>query len=221
MANFSRAYSITNGHEGFYVNDPRDKGRETYMGISRRYHGKWAGWSLIDAYKATNGTIQWNTNLSSIPGLHAEHAAYSKANFWDVIGGDYIANQEFANLLHDIYWGFPRVIKYMQQVLDVAADGIVGPLTLAAINNHPALFSVYKELWKWRLGQFQASNDWSIWKEGWTARVNSYPFTIQTGPGNEELYYAATQESKNKKTNKQITVAAAAAVLFITFKKIA
>ena len=37
MANFSDAYALTSAHEGGYVNDPVDRGGETYRGIARRY----------------------------------------------------------------------------------------------------------------------------------------------------------------------------------------
>ena len=37
--------------EGGYVNDPDDRGAETYRGISRRFHPEWKGWPIIDRYK--------------------------------------------------------------------------------------------------------------------------------------------------------------------------
>ena len=37
-------------HEGRAItNDPRDPGRQTCWGISRRYHPRWPGWRLVDA----------------------------------------------------------------------------------------------------------------------------------------------------------------------------
>lgn len=38
--NFDRAFTITVGHEGTYVNDPEDKGGETKFGISQRTYPK-------------------------------------------------------------------------------------------------------------------------------------------------------------------------------------
>jgi len=37
--------------EGGYVNDPDDRGGETYMGISRKWWPDWLGWIIIDRYK--------------------------------------------------------------------------------------------------------------------------------------------------------------------------
>ena len=48
MADFNKAYKATMGHEGGYVDDPADKGGETYKGIARRYNPGWGGWKQID-----------------------------------------------------------------------------------------------------------------------------------------------------------------------------
>jgi len=48
---FSPAYAIVKVNEGGYVNDPVDKGGETYAGIARNIFGSWEGWSIIDAKK--------------------------------------------------------------------------------------------------------------------------------------------------------------------------
>jgi hypothetical protein len=45
------ALGFTLGYEGEWVNDPDDRGGETYRGISRVHWPKWAGWAIIDAEK--------------------------------------------------------------------------------------------------------------------------------------------------------------------------
>ena len=47
MAEFKISLQKTLAHEGEYVNDPVDSGKETYRGISRANHGNWKGWSII------------------------------------------------------------------------------------------------------------------------------------------------------------------------------
>ena len=37
--------------EGGYVNDPADRGGETYRGISRRANPNWQGWQCVDSHK--------------------------------------------------------------------------------------------------------------------------------------------------------------------------
>jgi lysozyme family protein len=49
---FPQIYShIRTTIEGNYVNHPKDKGGETYGGVSRRMHPEWFGWRYIDAAK--------------------------------------------------------------------------------------------------------------------------------------------------------------------------
>lgn len=39
-------------------NDPRDPGKQTAWGISRRYHPSWPGWKIIDAGKEDRATLE-------------------------------------------------------------------------------------------------------------------------------------------------------------------
>ncbi|NTW18174.1 MAG: hypothetical protein HGA42_00570 [Nostocales cyanobacterium W4_Combined_metabat2_030] len=49
---------FTLSFEGGYVNNPVDKGGETYRGISRKANPKWTGWTAVDAYPGkTKSTI--------------------------------------------------------------------------------------------------------------------------------------------------------------------
>ena len=48
MADFNIAFNKVVFHEGGYVNDPEDRGGETYMGISRRAHPSSNIWYHID-----------------------------------------------------------------------------------------------------------------------------------------------------------------------------
>lgn len=62
-ADFKVALKHILNHEGYYVNHPDDRGKETYRGISRKYNNSWNGWKYIDNYKKKNGTIKWNQRI--------------------------------------------------------------------------------------------------------------------------------------------------------------
>lgn len=65
-ADFRTALHHLLSHEGYYVNDPDDRGKETYGGISRKYNPNWWGWNFIDRYKRDNGPIKRYTHFPEL-----------------------------------------------------------------------------------------------------------------------------------------------------------
>lgn len=111
--------------EGGFVDDPDDAGGATNKGITigtfRHFYGKEA---TVEQLKGLTDT-QW---------LHI-----FKSGYWDRWRADEIANQSIANILVDWVWasGKPGITK-VQKILNVEPDGIVGPITLAALNARAA-----------------------------------------------------------------------------------
>ena len=66
--------------------------------------------------------------------------------------------------------GPSRAIKYAQRIVRVRADGIMGPVTIAAIDAYPAGKFIY-DLCDSRLGFMRALPIWPTFGRGWTARV--------------------------------------------------
>lgn len=102
MAKFDIAYQRTIAAEGGYVNDPDDKGGETYMGISRKAHPSSSIWRIIDkvdkkgkSNKQITEILKRNTNLT-----HQIKVLY-KTTYWDVFKLDDCKAQRFANELFD------------------------------------------------------------------------------------------------------------------------
>ena len=65
MAKFSISLQKTLAHEGFYSNDPDDLGKETYKGISRIFHPKWNGWTIIDSFNKLLASLICLTIMSN------------------------------------------------------------------------------------------------------------------------------------------------------------
>ena len=65
MANFDKSFNKLILTEGGYVNDPADRGGETYLGISRVHHPDSLMWPIIDDVKKVYGTKNINTRLKS------------------------------------------------------------------------------------------------------------------------------------------------------------
>jgi lysozyme family protein len=140
MADFTQAYQQVLAHEGGYVNDPTDPGGETYKGVARKMNSKWDGWTTIDLLKRQPG---FPANLDKDNGLQSSVEDFYRITFWDPMNGDKLANQQIANSIFDfgVNAGLSTSVSLAQMVVDVKADGVLGPMSLAAINQHdPEMF---------------------------------------------------------------------------------
>lgn len=99
-------------HEGGYVSDARDPGGETKFGISKR------SYPHID-----------------IRNLSRESAvAIYRHDFWDRVQGDKLPRQlAFQALDAAVNHGIGNSVRWMQRAAGVADDGVIGPVTLAAV----------------------------------------------------------------------------------------
>lgn len=127
MAQFDIAYPLTSMHEGGYVNDPTDRGGETYAGITRKNFPTWPGWATVDAVKPKTKQI--------IPSLAAEVKEFYRVNFWNRHGLSGIMSQKIANAIYDwnVNSGAPA-IKSIQRLAGVTDDGVLGMQSVKAIN---------------------------------------------------------------------------------------
>ena len=71
--------------------------------------------------------------------------------YWDKMKADRIKNQSIANLCVNTVWGSGAgYIKTIQGVLGVKQDGMVGNVTLNAINSYTPQKELFDKLWKRR-----------------------------------------------------------------------
>ena len=134
MANFEIAYKRTAKFEGGYVNDPNDRGGETYAGISRMAHPKWAGWATIDGAKKEKN---FPKNLSSNVVLQQQVRTLYRNNYWTPIWGDRIKRQEVANELYDfgVNAGVGTSIKLQQRQFKMKETGKMDEVLLKMLNS--------------------------------------------------------------------------------------
>lgn len=146
MAIFTKAYSLTMGHEGGYAKDADDLGGETYRGIARKFNPGWIGWMKIDKAKRSRG---FPKSLDQDATLQADVRAFYKQHYWDKFQGDAIPDQAIANELFDtgVNLGIARAVGFLQRGLnvlnrneklysDLVPDGLFGPKTLAAVRTY-------------------------------------------------------------------------------------
>ncbi len=143
MADFSEAYKLTSAHEGGYVNDPVDRGGETYRGIARVHHPDWSGWKRVDGQRRKAG---FPKSLDRDAALQRAVKAFYKRAYWDRFKGDDVPDQALANELYDtgVNMGVRRAVRFLQSSLnllnrdqkdyqDLIVDGWFGKKTLATL----------------------------------------------------------------------------------------
>lgn len=135
MANFHPALEKTLRFEGGYVNDPSDRGGETYCGISRPNWPTNGIWAIIQACHPPlkRGGFVTGVDADTAKGLIAD---FYRIQFWDDIKGDNISSQSVAAYLFDWHVTSGNIaVRQVQELLGADVDGRVGVQTLAAINS--------------------------------------------------------------------------------------
>lgn len=117
---YDRALSEVFKHEGGYVDHPKDPGGATNMGIT---------FAVLKAWRGREITKQDVKNLT-----RAEAADIYRKNYWDKVRGDELpAGLDLAVFDFAVNSGPKRAAEFLQRLLGVTADGIIGPDTLAAV----------------------------------------------------------------------------------------
>lgn len=132
MANFLIAYKKTGGWEGGWNHVANDRGGETYKGIARKFWPKWGGWKIVDSKKPLkHGAMIKDEALEKLV------LDFYKKQFWDVVSGDDIEDQNIANTLYDfgVNAGHGRSIQNIQEVLGLPKTGKITAELLKRINN--------------------------------------------------------------------------------------
>lgn len=137
MMKFDDAFKIVLDFEGGYVNDPADRGGETNYGITYN--------TLNDA--KNKGWIPFNVTIQNIQLEHAK--IIYKKGYWDVVQADSLPHPlDLIMFDSAVNHGPGAAVKLLQKSLnallrytELKIDGIVGPLTLRAVNDYIGLGS--------------------------------------------------------------------------------
>lgn len=141
-------------HEGGYVNDPRDTGGETNYGIT----------------KSTARTYGYTGSMKTIP-MDVVERIY-KAMYWDAMSCDSF-HPAIAFQLFDaaVNHGLLNARKILQRAVAVKADGVIGPVSLAAIRKQPQ-FSLINLFNSERIAFYTAIANFNTYGKGWMNRMS-------------------------------------------------
>lgn len=126
---------ITLRHEGGYVNDPADRGGETYRGVSRRANPDWKGWDLLKKHLPLKRGDIVNDRALCLAVAEVYWDKYFKSNGFDTINSQLVALQLFDYAVHGGY-SKTKLQKLLNSQFgcSLLADGIIGNKTITAIN---------------------------------------------------------------------------------------
>lgn len=156
--NFDRALSLVLKHEGGYVDHPRDPGGATNKGITIATYRR---------YVKKNGTKEDLKRISD-----ADVAKVYRKHFWDKVRGDDLpSGVDYAVFDFAVNSGPTRAAKYLQRVLGVTQDGIIGGETLKAAAWAKGDF-VIDRLCDDRMDFLRSLKTWPTFGKGWTRRVS-------------------------------------------------
>lgn len=116
MAQFEKLIGRILEHEGGYVDHPRDPGGATNFGITERV-------ARASGYRGHMRNLPRETAI-----------AIYRAQFWDRVHGDKLPDEvAFQVVDAAVNHGTGNAVRWLQRAAGVADDGIIGPVTLAAV----------------------------------------------------------------------------------------
>ena len=159
--NFPAALAHTLQFEGGWSNNPNDPGGATMKGITHRTYAHYLGRDVS------------HDELRAIPDDHL--AEIYRKRYWDACRcSDLPDGLDLAVFDTAVNTGPAQAARLLQRIVDVPADGGIGPKTIAAVNDYvathglPALIEAYTEA---RQNFYRLLPTYVHFEEGWRKRA--------------------------------------------------
>ena len=156
--NYPECLALVLQSEGGYVNHPKDPGGATNKGVTQ---------SVYDDFRTRHGQPKQSV-------LHIsqdEIGQIYKRQYWDAVNGDGLpSGVDYATFDLAVNSGVGRAARFLQSVLGVPQDGVIGAKTIAAITDAEQTAS---DLCAKRMAFLQTLGTFSTFGKGWTARVKA------------------------------------------------
>lgn len=151
MSAYDTAFDLLMGNEGGYSNNAADPGGETKFGITKR---------VAEA----NG---YTGEMRDLPRDTAKVIA--KRQYWDTLHLDDM-HPRVAFQVFDGNYNGGRAARWLQAAAGVEQDGVIGPATIAAVNNVDPL-KIILRFDAQRLKYLTGIGAWPSFGKGWVNRI--------------------------------------------------
>jgi lysozyme family protein len=163
-SNLNRALDKVLKHEGGYVNHPNDPGGPTTLGVTL---------ANFKRYVDPKGTIDDLKKLTV-----AQARTVFERQYWDAVRGNQLpSGLDYAVFDFAVNSGPSRAAKFLQAIVGVVQDGVIGPETLKAIEAHANTVRLVQQLCDKRLAWLRGLKTWPSFGKGWESRVNDVRLT--------------------------------------------
>lgn len=151
--NFDQAFTELLGHEGGYVNHPLDPGGAT-------------NWGITQTVARQNG---YTGNMETMTQATAKDI-YSRM-YWAPMRCDALPSEiRYAVFDAAVNSGVRQSTLWLQRAVNVGADGVIGPQTLAAVQACEPYY-VLRRLLSQRLKFMTDLKTWPAFGRGWARRI--------------------------------------------------
>lgn len=155
--NFDQAFQILLTHEGGYADDTAlgDRGGKTRYGVT----------------EAVARTAGYRGDMRELP-LELAKQIY-KREYWDAVRADELPTSiRYCVFDAAVNSGVGQSIKWLQRAAGVRDDGVLGPVTLAAVQQLDAS-ALRMRMLAQRLRLMASLPSWPAFSRGWVSRVCS------------------------------------------------
>mgnify|MGYP006394441297 FL=1 len=143
-------------HEGGYVNDSRDSGGMTNLGVTKRVYDEWIG---------RKSTEQEMRDLTP-----DDVAPIYKKNYWDRVKGDYVpSGVDWCLYDWAVNSGSGRPAKAVQRAVGATPDGVIGKQTVGLIMEKDPKY-IIDYVYTVRQAFYEGLDDYKHFGRGWSRR---------------------------------------------------
>lgn len=154
--NFDKCLHMLLEHEGGYVNDSRDSGGMTNLGVTKRVYEDW-----VDR-KVTEQEMRELTPDDVAP--------IYKKNYWDRVKGDYVpSGVDWCLFDWAVNSGSGRPAKAVQRAVGATPDGVIGKQTVGLIMEKDPKF-IIDYVYTVRQAFYEGLDDYKHFGRGWSRR---------------------------------------------------
>lgn len=164
---FPRSLAKVLKSEGGFSNHPKDPGGATMMGVTQR---------VYDAYRERLGGRHRSVRFIDTEELQDIY----RSSYWNTARCDKLpAGVSYVVFDGNVNSGVKQSVTWLQRALGLKADGIVGPATIAAANDHPNHDQLIADILAIRLKFLKSLKTWPTFGKGWAARIADVKATGQ------------------------------------------